>query len=72
MSTHPKIVCDHCQVEMTPQSDKQDLGWVGDGVYARDEDFRGILADVYSCSRCGYVAIQPVRLELTRQRAHAA
>ncbi|MGH9363777.1 MAG: glycogen debranching enzyme N-terminal domain-containing protein, partial [Thermoanaerobaculia bacterium] len=29
-----KIVCNHCRVEMTPQSGRLDLGWVGDGAYA--------------------------------------
>ncbi len=72
MADRTAIVCDHCLVEMTAQSEKLDLGWVGDGAYARGDDFRGILADVYSCGTCGHVAILPVRIELTRNRAHAA
>jgi hypothetical protein len=72
MAKGTTIVCDHCPVEMTPQSEKLDLGWVCDGACARDDDFRGILAEVYSCSRCGHVAIRPVTIELTRHRANAA
>jgi hypothetical protein len=68
----PRVTCDLCRTDMTHQSDKLDLGWVGDGTYARDEDFRGILADIYSCDRCGHVAIRPVQLQLTRHGAHAA
>jgi hypothetical protein len=64
--------CDLCRIDMTHQSDQIDLGWVGDGAYARDRDFHGILADVYSCGRCGHVAIRPVQLQLTRSTAHAA
>jgi hypothetical protein len=51
--------------------DRLDLGWAGDGPYARDEDFAGILADVLSCERCGRVAIVPTRLERPYHRTAA-
>ena len=68
----PRVTCNLCRTDMRLQSEKIDLGWVGDGAYARDEDFHGILADVYDCGRCGEVVIRPVRIELTRHGAHAA
>jgi hypothetical protein len=57
---------------MKVQMDKLDLGWAGDGPYARDDDFAGILADVYACGTCGDVAVRPVEIELPRRRASAA
>ena len=58
--------CRTCGVMMTPQIDRLDLGWAGDGPY---EAFAGILAEVYACAGCGRVAIRPVRIE---RAAHAA
>ena len=49
---------------MKVQIDKLDLNWAGDGPYARDDGFAGILADVYCCGVCGRVAIRPVEIEL--------
>jgi len=52
--------CQYCNSRMTPQLDRLDLGWAGDGPY---EEFAGILADVYHCDGCGRVAVLPVRIE---------
>jgi hypothetical protein len=71
MSMIERVACEGCGSEMRRQMDRLDLGWAGDGPYARDDDFAGILADVYGCV-CGRVAIRPVRIELTRVRAAAA
>lgn len=57
--------CQYCGSAMTPQRDRLDLGWAGDGPY---EEFAGILADVLACDACGRIAIRPVRIE----RAHRA
>jgi hypothetical protein len=66
------VQCPGCNGLMTIHIDKLDLGWAGDGPYARDDGFAGILADVYSCGACGRVAIRPVHVELTRARVSAA
>lgn len=66
------VQCPSCGGLMAVQMDKLDLGWAGDGPYARDDDFAGILADVYRCAHCGRVAIRPVEIELPRSRASAA
>ena len=66
-----EVRCLACGSPMRPQIDRLDLGWAGDGPYARDDDFAGILADVFGCA-CGRVAVRPVRIELTRSRAEAA
>jgi hypothetical protein len=66
------VQCPSCSGLMTVQIDKIDTGWAGDGLYARDDEFRGILADVYACGGCGRVAIRPVEIELPRSRANAA
>ena len=66
------VQCPACGGLMAIQMDKLDLGWAGDGPYARDEDFAGILADVYGCPHCGRLAIRPVEIELPRFRAGAA
>ena len=66
-----QVRCEGCGNAMRPQMDRLDLGWAGDGAYARDDDFAGILADVYECA-CGRVAIRPVRIELSRTRSAAA
>ena len=71
MEMSEKVHCLGCGGPMRPQIDKLDLGWAGDGPYARDDDFAGILADVYECA-CGRVAIRPVRIELTRAREASA
>jgi hypothetical protein len=68
MDGNERLRCDGCGGAMRPQIDRLDLGWAGDGPYARDDDFRGILADVFECA-CGRVAIRPVRIELSRSRA---
>ena len=65
------VQCFSCGRLMAVQMDKLDLGWAGDGPYARDDDFAGILADVYGCRQCGRVAIRPVEIELPRARARA-
>lgn len=57
---------------MTVPMDQLELGWAGDGPYARDDDFAGILADVCACPQCRRVAIRPVEVELPRSRASAA
>lgn len=67
------VQCEACGGLMRAQIDKLDLGWAGDGPYQRDDDdFAGILADVYACGACKRVAVRPVRLELSRSRASAA
>jgi hypothetical protein len=70
MDVNEQVLCLGCGGAMRPQIDRLDLGWAGDGPYARDDDFAGILADVYDCA-CGRVAIRPVRIELSRSRAAA-
>ena len=70
MDVNEQVPCLGCGGAMRPQIDRLDLGWAGDGPYARDDDFAGILADVYDCA-CGRVAIRPVRIELSRSRAVA-
>jgi hypothetical protein len=55
-----EATCQYCGSSMTPQIDRLDLGWAGDGPY---EEFAGILADVLVCDGCRRVAIRPVRLE---------
>ena len=70
MDVNVQVLCLGCGGAMRPQIDRLDLGWAGDGPYARDDDFAGILADVYDCA-CGRVAIRPVRIELSRSRAAA-
>jgi hypothetical protein len=65
------VGCQACGGPMTVQMDRLDLGWAGDGPYARDDDFPGILADVFSCGRCGRVAIAPARLERPFHRTAA-
>jgi hypothetical protein len=72
MSNNTAVQCLVCDGLMTVQLDQLDLGWTGDGPYARDDDFFGILADVYGCSGCGRVEIRPVQVELTRNRSNAA
>ena len=62
MASPNEMLCSGCGRRMRPQIDRLDLGWAGDGPYARDDDFAGILADVYGCA-CGRVAIRPVRIE---------
>jgi hypothetical protein len=66
-----EVRCEGCGGRMRPQIDRLDLGWAGDGPYARDDDFAGILADVFGCA-CGRVAIRPVRIELARARSASA
>lgn len=66
-----EVLCLACGSPMRPQIDRLDLGRAGDGPHARDDDFVGILADVFGCA-CGRVAIRPVRIELSRARAVAA
>jgi len=66
-----EVLCGGCGSQMRPQIDRLDLGWAGDGRYARDDHFVGILADVYGCA-CGRVAIRPVRIELSRSRVATA
>jgi hypothetical protein len=61
------VLCLSCGSPMRPQIDRLDLNWAGDGPYARDDEFPGILAEVYGCA-CGRVAIRPVRIELSRSR----
>jgi hypothetical protein len=61
------VLCLSCGSTMRPQIDRLDLNWAGDGPYARDDEFPGILAEVYGCT-CGRVAIRPVRIELSRSR----
>jgi hypothetical protein len=65
------FVCQACGGRMIIQMDPLDLGWAGDGPYARDDDFAGILADVFSCGACGRVAIVPARIGLSLDRAAA-
>jgi len=76
MAKGEAVQCPGCNGLMTIHIDKIDVGWGGDGPYARDGDdsdsFKGILADVYSCGVCGRVAIRPVRVQLTRPRVSAA
>jgi len=72
MAKGEAVQCPGCNGLMTIHIDKVDLGWAGDGPYARDDNFQGILADVYTCGGCGRVAIRPVRLALSRPRVHAA
>jgi hypothetical protein len=80
MTSPNEVRCLSCDGAMRPQIDRLDLGWVepagerpggADGPYARDDDFAGILAEVYDCA-CGRVAIRPVRIELSRSRDAAA
>ncbi len=71
MASPNEVLCLYCGSAMRPQIDRLDLGWAGDGPYARDDDFAGILADVYGCA-CGRVAIRPVHIELSRGRPAAA
>jgi hypothetical protein len=71
MAQRNGVGCQACGGPMTKQMDRLDLGWAGDGPYARDEDFAGILADVLSCERCGRVAIVPTRLERPYHRTAA-
>lgn len=71
MANGKAVQCVGCGNLMTVQMDRMDLGWAGDGPYARDDDFAGILADVDACT-CGRVAIRPVEIELSRVRASAA
>lgn len=71
MANPDEVLCLACGEAMRPQIDRLDLNWAGDGPYARDDDFPGILADVFGCT-CGRVAIRPVRIELSRARAAAA
>jgi hypothetical protein len=66
------VQCSACGGLMAVQMDRLDLGWAGDGPYARDDDFAGILADVYGCKQCGRVAIRPVEIERPGRRASAA
>jgi len=72
MSNTTAVQCQACGGLMTAQLDRLDLGWAGDGPYARDDEFVGILADVYECGRCRRVQIRPVEIALTRTRTHAA
>ena len=72
MSSNTAVQCQACGGLMTVQLDRLDLSWAGDGPYARDDDFFGILANVYGCSGCGRVEVRPVQIELRRNRAHAA
>jgi hypothetical protein len=72
MSNNTAGQCQACGGLMTVQVDRLDLGWAGDGPYARDDDFVGILADVYGCGGCGRVEIRPVQIELSRSHASAA
>jgi hypothetical protein len=71
MTSGSAVQCQSCGSLMKVQVDKMDLGWAGDGPYARDDEFTGILTDVYACS-CGRVAIRPGEIELSRMRARAA
>ena len=71
MNASERVTCEGCGGVMRAQIDRLDLGWAGDGPYARDDDFAGILAEVYGCV-CGRVAIRPVRIELSRGRSSAA
>ncbi len=71
MANANEVLCLACGSQMRPQIDRLDLGWAGDGPYARDEDFAGILADVFGCA-CGRVAVRPVRIQLSRSRSAAA
>lgn len=71
MPNENEVRCLGCGGEMRPQIDRLDLNWAGDGPYARDDEFPGILADVFGCA-CGRVAIRPVRIELSRSRGLAA
>ena len=66
------VQCPSCGGLMAVQMDQLDLGWAGDGPYARDDHFAGILANVYACARCRHVAIRPVEIERRRSRASAA
>ena len=72
MSNGNAVQCQSCGNLMKVQIDKLDMNWAGDGPYAREDGFAGILADVYCCGVCGRVAIRPVEIELPRGRAHAA
>ena len=67
MARPDQVACPACGGDMTPQRDRLDLGWAGDGPYARDDDFAGILADVFECG-CGRVSIRPVTITLSRSR----
>ena len=64
MNSHP--TCQSCGSPMTPQLDRLDLGWAGDGPY---EPFAGILAEVLACAGCGRVAIRPVQIERASRAA---
>jgi hypothetical protein len=72
MSNSTVVQCQACGGLMTVQMDRLDLGWAGDGPYVRDDDFVGILADVYGCGGCGRVEIRPVQIELGRFRSRVA
>ena len=72
MSNNTAVQCQVCGELMKVQLDRLDLGWAGDGPYARDDDFFGILADVYGCGGCGRVEIRPVQIERRRNRYDAA
>ena len=48
MAKGEAVQCPGCNGLMTIHIDKVDLGWAGDGPYARDDNFQGILADVYT------------------------
>jgi hypothetical protein len=67
MPNPDEVLCLGCGGPMRQQSDKLDMGWAGDGPHARDDDFAGILADVFGCA-CGRVAIRPVSIERPRSR----
>ncbi len=66
------VQCEACGGLMAIQMDRLDLGWAGDGPYSRDDQFAGILADVYSCRACGRVAVRPVEIRLSRAQDAAA
>jgi len=68
MDNDNDLLCRSCGREMRPQIDRLDLNGGGDGPDASNDDFRGILADVFGCA-CGRVAIRPVRIERSRSRA---
>jgi hypothetical protein len=80
MTNGEAVQCEACGGLMRAQIDKLGLSWAGDGPYerhdefgrVRDDEFAGILADVYHCGTCSRVAVRPVRLQLTRSRVHAA
>ena len=71
MPNSDEVLCLGCGGLMRRQTDKLDVSWAGDGRCARDEDFAGILAEVFGCA-CGRVAIRPVSIERSRSRAASA